>query len=265
MLKDTGHLAGAWTAIGAAFVLVFSVFLSIPIQAASSSANNEEWKTSLVVGTYHPVPGTYSDEPDQIFKVYYRVLNGTIDKVGREQVQVSSNNGNGTLEIKFPRNYPYTNEDASIAPISVRPMVIFEAEPYDEMIDITYSHLTDCFFVFSIPFTYNKTIGLVWTYLLWEKPAHGDTIPDSCISQTMIDNVPTKKDGTISPLQQVKAGIAPRDVLCSSPNNMLIISMSDKPYCAPENIVTKLRKIWQNNGAECFEAVKYVRWECSFQ
>jgi hypothetical protein len=50
--------------------------------------------------------------------------------------------------LKFPRNYPYTNEDETMVPISVSPMVIVEAEPYDEMSDITYNDATDCFFSF---------------------------------------------------------------------------------------------------------------------
>jgi hypothetical protein len=144
-------------------------------------------------------------------------------------------------------------------------MVIVEAEPYDELSDITYNDATDCFFFFPIPFSGNKTIGLVWSYLLWTEPYHGDKVPDSCVSQTLVENVSIKKDGTISPLQQVKAGVAPRDVLCPDPNHMIIISMKDKPYCAKEPIVTKLRNLWQNNGAVCFEAVKYARWECNLK
>ncbi|MEM3094993.1 MAG: hypothetical protein QXX64_05085, partial [Nitrososphaera sp.] len=176
----------------------------------------------------------YSDppKPDQIFKVQYRVVNGTIEKLSIWQTKVSSN-GNGTLEIKFPRNYPYTNQDGINVPITVNPILIVDGQWGDE---ITYSDITDCFFVFSIPFTDSKSIGLVWSYLATNLPFHGDDVPESCISQTLVENVPTRSDGTISPLKQFKAGVAAEDVVCRQLEGverkfMLLISPYGEPYC----------------------------------
>ncbi len=188
-----------------------------------------EWQTTNIVGRF-----LYSDppKPDQIFKVQYRVVNGTIEKLSIWQTKVSSN-GNGTLEIKFPRNYPYTNQDGINVPITVNPILIVDGQWGDE---ITYSDITDCFFVFSIPFTDSKSIGLVWSYLATNLPFHGDDVPESCISQTLVENVPTRSDGTISPLKQFKAGVAAEDVVCRQLEGverkfMLLISPYGEPYC----------------------------------
>jgi hypothetical protein len=232
-------LATVWLAIGFAIVLVLSILVPSISTAQVLSSTGEEWKTAYMVGKF-----LYSDppKPDQIFKIQYRVLNGAIEQLTVGQTKVISN-GNGTLEIKFPRNYPYTNEDATMAPIYVNPMVFFEAEPYDEVTEITYNDITDCFFMFSIPFAGNRSIALVWSYLLWTEPHHGDDVPDSCIPQTVVENVPTRNDGTITPLQQFRAGVAAEDAVCpvrqqEEEQIMLLISPDQKPYCVK----------WSNEG-----------------
>jgi hypothetical protein len=158
-----------------------------------SPPSSKEW-IAQITGRF-----LYSDppKPDQIFKAYYRVMDGTIEKLSVGGTEISAS-GNGTLEIKFPRNYPYTNEDVT-RPTGATPTLIVDGQ-FDE--EITYSDITDCFFVFSIPFTGNQSIGLAWSYLATNLPYHGDEIPDSCASQTLVENVPTMKDGTISPWQQ---------------------------------------------------------------
>lgn len=229
---------------------------SISIIDTSSYSNQSEWKTGYTIGKF-----LYSEppKPDQIFKVYYRVIDGSIDKISRELIDVSSND-HGMLQIKFPRNYPYTNEYAVNTP-EANPILFVDGILNEE---ITSTALTDCFFVFSIPFSGNRSIGLAWEYLLWTEPHHGDNVPNSCLSETLVENVTVRRDGTISPLQQVRAGLEPRDVVCPYENQMLLISMKDAPYCADEDIITKLRVLWQSKGAECLEAVKYARWECRF-
>lgn len=231
-------------ATGIAPMVLFSVLVmpALPTPQASlsqSSVSGEEWRTAFTVGKF-----LYSDppKPDQIFKVQYRVWNGTLEKLTVGQTKVSSS-GNGTLEIKFPRNYPYTNEDGTISPITVSPMAFFEAEPFHEVIDITYVDITDCFFIISIPFSGNKSIALTWSYLLWTKPRHGDDVSESCIPQTMVENVPTRKNGIITPLQQFKSGIAAEDAICplrldGEQDLMLLIGPNQKPYCVK----------WSNEG-----------------
>lgn len=65
-------------------------------------------------------------------------------------------------------------------------------------------------------------------------------IPASCMPQTLVENVPTRSDGTISLLQQFKAGVAAEDVMRRQPVEgeefMLLISPYGKPYCvSPSN------------------------------
>jgi hypothetical protein len=47
--------------------------------------------------------------------------------------------------------------------------------------------------------------------------------------------VPTMKDGTISPWQQFKAGVAAEDALCPATKQgerlMLLVSPDDRPFC----------------------------------
>lgn len=205
---------------------------SMSIIDTNSMIQKPEWKTVLAAGNF-----LYSDppKPDQIFKAYYRVINGTIEKLAVSGTKLSSS-GNGTLEIMWPQNYPYTNEEGNTAPNAESPLAIFDAEPYPEFVEVTLDDITDCFFVFSIPFTGNQSIALVWSYLLTNLPYHGDEIPDSCTPQTLVENVPTRKDGTITPLQQFKAGVAAEHTVCPPREQgeerlMLLISPKGKPYC----------------------------------
>lgn len=211
---------------------------SISVIDTSSIIPEPEWKTVLAVGQFR-----YSDPPmsDQIFKAYYRVINGTIENLAVSDTKVSSsgNNGNGTLEIMWPRNYPYTNAQGSTAPNpDESPVAFLNTKPYSEIAPVTHTATTDCFFVFSIPFSGSQSIGLAWSYLLTNLPYHGDEIPDSCTPQTLVENVPTRRDGTITPLQQFKAGVAAEDAVCPTPREqgeeerlMLLISPKGKPYC----------------------------------
>lgn len=50
--------------------------------------------------------------------------------------------------------------------------------------------VTDCFFVFSIPFTGSDEFEMNWVYLLWQEPWHGDEVPEECIPQTIAQVTP---------------------------------------------------------------------------
>jgi hypothetical protein len=191
------------------------------------------WQVAYTVGQF-----LYSDppRPDQIFKAYYRVINGTVEKLSVSNTIVSSD-GNGTLEIMWPRNYPYTNAEGNAAPHpDENPVAFFNTKTYPGIAPVAHEATTDCFFVFSIPFSGSQSIGLAWSYLLTNLPYHGDEIPESCTPQTLVENVPTRKDGTITPLQQFKAGVAAEDTVCPPREQgeeplMLLISPKGKPYC----------------------------------
>ena len=252
MTTDSGKSMIALTLMSLLFLIVLS-----PTYSAYASSSGEGWETAFTVGKF-----VYSDplKPDQIFKVQYRVINRTIESFNSPQwitAKVNST-GDGMLEIKFPRNYPYKNHAEDTEGRNA------EFFLNDQSIIVEEPDVTDCFFVFSIPFNGSSKIGLAWSYLLWQEPYHGDSIPDSCIPQTVVEDVPVKKDGTISPLKQIKAGVAPQDVICPDDGHMLLISPQDRPYCASESTVTKLRKQWQEiSGVSCEETALYSRWECS--
>jgi hypothetical protein len=227
-------------------LLLVSFLLSTIIISTSAygSSDEKEWKTAYTVGKFL---NSEPAEPDQIFKIQYRVINGTIEKfnvlnmpykgIGNIITKVNSG-GNGILEIKFPRNYPYTNEkhlrdvngDNAIVLIN-RQDTIFKQD------------ITDCFFVFSIPFTGSITIELVWALILIETPHHGDGVPDSCIPQTVVKDVPVRNDNTIAALHQFKAGVAAEDILCKEGFKILIRS-DGKPFCVTASTAKELTKRW---------------------
>ncbi len=229
----------------AAALFLISTSLTLPSFLFSSSADasvdnrDEEWKAAYIVGKFL---NNDPARPDQIFKVQYRVINGTIERFNAPQQNLItdvSSSGNGILEIKFPRNYPYTNDDMETHGFNA--VLFFNGQPNGEIEN--YISTDDCFFVFSFPFTGKNEIGIAWSYLLWEKPYHGDNIPDSCIPQTIVENVPVRKDGTISPLHQFRAGVAAEDISCKE-GLELIINPKGKPYCATPELIEFLNRVW---------------------
>lgn len=221
------------------FLLVFSLAsLTSVAYASSNNTAKGEWKTVYIVGKF-----LYSDppKPDQIFKIQYRIINGTVESFhARDSVVAKVNASNdGILEIKFPRNYPYTNSEG----ISGIDNFAFFNNGQLDILDQDDRVTTDCFFVFSIPLTESIEAEIAWEYLLTKSPHHGDDISNSCIPQTVVENVPVKKDGAISPLHQFRAGVAAGDVKCKE-GFELIISPTGKPYCAPPSIIEKLNKLW---------------------
>jgi hypothetical protein len=82
--------------------------------------------------------------------------------------------GEGTLEVKFPRNYTYTNDPAANfgEPIFfINDTGIFPSFP---------PRVTEYFFEFSIPFSGSSEVGFAWSYLATNFPFHGDEIPEDC-------------------------------------------------------------------------------------
>jgi hypothetical protein len=201
------------------------------------------WQTTYMVGKFL---NSEPPKPDRIFKIQYRIINGTIDDFDLRQeiddvfihnwiiAKVNSSNY-GILEIKFPRNFPYSNTEGA----SIEEFIFLAYDGSEYPKDIEDERVTaDCFFVFSLPFEGSVKIEMLLASILIKSPYHGDDVPDSCMPQTIVENVPTKKDGTISPLHQFRAGVAPVDVLCPerSPEYVLMIS-TGKPYCVdPLNV-----------------------------
>lgn len=212
---------------------------------------NPEWETVHTVGKFlnfelHwlKVP----PKPDQTFKMQYRVINGTVEEfyvaniperkiLGQIVAQVNSNN-DGILEILFPRNFPYTNEGYARDVNGDNASFIVNGQ----FVEYNFG-LSDCFFLFSVPFTGSSEIELLWSHILINTPHDGDNIPYSCIPQTLVD-VPVRNDGTIATLYQLRVGVAAEDVLCREGLG-LVIRSDGKPYCVTPSTAERLAELWK--------------------
>lgn len=198
--------------------LMLSISLITIIPAAASADNStatENWKTANAVGKFL---NSDPPKPDQIFKIHYRVINGTLERFDIKQKVLDvlvlngveakiTSTGSGILEIKFPRNFPYTSSQSGIENI------IFYIE--NRFVGETQGTTTDCFFVFSVPYTGSAEIEMVIPTILMKAPYHGDDIPDSCMAQTVAADAPsgvqTKTPTTEQLLECSKLGIDEED------------------------------------------------------
>ncbi len=155
--------------------------------AGMSVPSTDGWNTINAVGKFL---NSDPSRPDQIFKVQYRVLNGSLERFDITQivqdeivdnglVATVNSSGAGTLEINFPRNFPYTNSQSGI-----ENFVFFVENRTIEVNGVT----TDCFFAFSVPFVHSSEIEMGMPSILMKAPYHGDNIPNSCIAQTVAGN-----------------------------------------------------------------------------
>lgn len=129
-------------------------------------------------------------QPTHNFNIQYRIFNGT----GTFQVHdytftanVFSKN-DGIFEIKIPRNFPYYN--GKDGPSNLETYIV--VENVGQLTPREYAKTTsDCFFAYSIPFHMNSTITILSTdELSLMTPIYGDTVPDYCMSETMIPEFP---------------------------------------------------------------------------
>lgn len=189
------------------------------------------WETAYAVGKFlHSEPQI----PDQIFKVQYRVINGTAEKFVAQPFGAAATvnaEGNGTLEIMYPRNYPYTNNYSGMDMVDP----LFFVNGLEEL--PSESDITTCFFKFSVPFTNKSEIELAWTYLAVEQLHHGDYVHELCLPETLV------LDG-LTPLQQMRAGVRPFNIVCPE-NYSLIIDPKGKPYCATPASIEILKERWK--------------------
>lgn len=173
-------------------LVIIMQFTSIVYAQSSDDLTKHEWKIYDVVGKYL---NSDPHRPDQVFIIKYRTSNGTIDAFGAEQNSFKTmvnSNGSGTFYIQIPRNYPYTD-------------VLGEGKGTNSFIVLVNgteisqfkSTITNCFFVFSIPFHGNSIIELDTTSIMENYPFHGDKIPDSCIKETIFQSSTNNTNETI--------------------------------------------------------------------
>jgi DNA-binding beta-propeller fold protein YncE len=194
-------------------------------------SEEKEWQTTYAVGKF-----LYSEppKPDQLFKVQYRVINGTAEKFVAQPFGAAATvdaEGNGLLEIMYPRNYPYTND---ISGTDV-------ADPLFLVNDLPASPLekdtTTCFFKFSIPFKDKSDIELAWAYLAIEQFYYGDYVFELCLPDTLVLE-------TLTPVQQSRAGVQPQNIICPE-DLLLVIDPTYKPYCATPASAEMLKERWK--------------------
>lgn len=184
--------------------------------------NTKEWNIAFVIGKFL---NSEPPKPDQTFKLQYRVINGTVESFDVRQevddvlvsngiiasVNSSSGSSNSLLEIKFPRNFPYTNSPGG-------GIERFDFLANDQQISIEEDNkvTTDCFFVFSVPFTGAAEIEMWMPSILIKSPYHGDDVPDSCIPQTIATNNTSGSVAAYPPTPEMldecsELGIAPEN------------------------------------------------------
>lgn len=232
-------------ALATAVVSIAYFLMSIPNSAiAAESTTNNEWNVSYSLGKFsHSSP----PKPDQIFKIYYRVINGTIDSVSTPpgavaaNVTSSSDSSRGMLEVKYPRNYPYSNDPVGKS-AGAGSFAFYAQQPGGhQMIEVAgKGTTTDCFFILSVPFTGKTSIQIGTSSIPDPTFAfHGDDVPASCIPDTVVTN-----NGELTPLQQLKVGVAAKDVVCGDGFELIVQPVSGKPYCATHTTIIKLSNWW---------------------
>jgi DNA-binding beta-propeller fold protein YncE len=199
------------------------------------AATNQDWQTHYAVNGF---VNTGPADPYQVFKIQYRVVNGTVEQFSMPYETYTHNiranvtsDGNGVLQIKFPKNYPSGNDELGGEAIAF----INEQEIFPE------HSITDCFFEFSLPFSNDAVIDLVWTF--YDDSFRGIDVPERCTSETIVQDV-VKKNGIITPLHQMKAGVVPAEVVCGD-NLELVSHPNGKPYCATPASAEILKERWK--------------------
>jgi len=218
------------------FVIIVSIIIfstNISESTFADGTDDSVWHKYYLVGKF---VGSDPPEPNKIFVFEYKITNGTLKSIsGKDGVLTTNVHGaqNSILEIKFPRNYPYTNipkdwPDSITHADSPFPLI----NGADEIRDS--SKITDCFFVYQIPFSGDSKIELIWTYLLSNGlyPYRGDDVPQYCIAQTIVEN--------LSPLQQMRAGVSNQDIKCANGLEFVTKVSNSFPACIEPDTKEKL-------------------------
>lgn len=208
--------------------------IEIGAQNTSLYTNTESWSNYPMLGRFD---NSFPAKPTQIFVFQYKITNGTVSEFKGQRGMLSAqvhSTGNASLDIKFPRNYPYTNQPENGAPYGdTSPFVVIDPD------DSTKSQswkpetvTTNCFFEYSIPFSGDHKIDLAWTYLLSTSfPLHGDNIPQFCDSQTV---------ATWPPLKQINIGMPTSEIKCNIGLDKILHPDNKTISCVKPDTLSKL-------------------------
>jgi len=163
--------------------IVFLVFTTVIHTVFADDANSNQWHKYYLLGKY---TGSDPQKPDKIFMFQYRTTNGDVKSFTGKNGAITANvysPQNSLLEIKFPRNYPYTNTPTNWGSSAYPFLLINET---NEVRDSWKS--SDCFLTYSVPFSGETKVEIIWLYLLSQNPYRGDDVPQYCISETISSN-----------------------------------------------------------------------------
>lgn len=156
-----------------------------------------DWKTLHVVGKFLD---SNPQKPDQTFIFKYAITNGTISNISNEDGSLDvkiSGNDSGVFQVQIPRNYPYTNSPTHDG----NPEILIMQNGI-EMTRQDYKFATaDCNFEYSVPFSGNSEIRVLFTYIPEYNtfPYYGDSVSDSCILETIYSDSNSTSVGTLDP------------------------------------------------------------------
>lgn len=205
------------------FSLISSILL-LSVVTSLTSVHAVEYLDIWKIYNYAVTTSLSND--DRIFNFHYRAINGTIESFqmnkGFLEAKIENQNGTeGSLEIKIPRNFPYTNENR------IEPVLIILPNK-DVKIDYAMNK-TDCFFEYSIPFYDDiSQFEFAFTYIPEFGPPHGDKLPPHCLKETLTLDSITKY---YSPLKQFQSGIGIENMKCRDALTMMLKVNNDYPIC----------------------------------
>src|SRR5574340_1565298 len=231
-------------------ILVASVLVEIG-NVFADDVDSNKWHKLYLLGKF---THAYPPKPDQIFVAQYRITNATLQSISSTgDVSVIANTvDKGLFELKFPRNFPYHNQDPSKMDFFINingygswsyyhpdgPMTedarkqlintITRPPPYPD----SYSETDDCYYLFNVPFYTYAKIDIVYGFNgLILAPFHGDDIRQSC------NNITIAK---LPPLKKINFGMAPKDVTCDIGLSIMLHPDNKTISCVKSNIITKL-------------------------
>ncbi|MDC8451606.1 MAG: hypothetical protein LV477_01705 [Candidatus Nitrosotalea sp.] len=231
-------------------ILVASVLVEIG-NVFADDVDSNKWHKLYLLGKF---THAYPPKPDQIFVAQYRITNATLQSISSTgDVSVIANTvDKGLFELKFPRNFPYHNQDPSKMDFFINingygswsyyhpdgPMTedarkqlvntVARPPPYPD----SYSGIDDCYYLFSVPFYTYAKIDIVYGFNgLILAPYHGDDILQSCNDFTI---------AKLPPLKQIEFGMAPKDVTCNVGFDVLMHPDNKTISCVKSYAVTKL-------------------------
>lgn len=207
-------------------ILVVPITIHISISDAFATNDDNQWHKVYQLGKFHD-----PQKKDQIFISGYKIINGTVTELapgaGAFFAHIHSNT-NATLYYQVPRNFPYENSEKSYGIKS--PIVMMDVpplgSPQKDFVNskeiFPVNKTSDCFFTYSISFFGDHTVQFAFSDA-GGQPSYGDNITQSCNSQTIVNYIP--------PLQQINAGVDPKNVTCTMGLIAVLHPVTNVPAC----------------------------------